>query len=219
VVERNEGGFGDWLREQLQVRGWTQSEFAARAGVRSQRISYWLRGVHPSSRHVPAIARALGLSAEAVYRALAGNAMTERAFHSPRSVADILTDAMVSAPVAVPVVRPADARLGADAPILDFLYLPTSYRSDPPRRLFALAVADAGMESDIRTGDTVVVDAARTPAAGDVGLLWASGAVRVARYAEIGGRRVWRADASGETVTGDPLGVVVLIQRTLGGDR
>jgi transcriptional regulator with XRE-family HTH domain len=216
-VDREEG-FASWLREQLQIRGWSQTDFAARMGIRSQRVSSWMRGVEPRSRYVHLIARTLGFSAETVFRAIAGATMTEAGFHSPRSITDLLTDAMAMAPVPVPLVRASDAHLKADAPASAYLYLPTSYRADPPKRYFALLAPDDAMMPDIKTWDALVIDPESRPKVNDIAVIATDDGISVARLTEIGARRLYRQDATGETVTAkrasDLLGVVIVTIRS-----
>jgi phage repressor protein C with HTH and peptisase S24 domain len=217
-VENAGSGFAGWLGEQLGVRGWTQKEFAARAGIDPQRVSGWLAGRNPSSKYVPTIARTLGFSAETVYRAIAGHAMTEAGFQSPRSIADAVTEVSALLPVVVPLIRSSEARMRAGAPVVDYLYLPMSYRTDPPKRYFALLAPDDAMLPDIRTWDALVIDPDARPKVNDITVIATNDGISVARLTEIGARRLYRQDATGETVTAkrasDLLGVVIVTIRS-----
>ena len=62
--------FGDWLRQKIEKRGWDQSELARRTGLAHGQISRFISGSrHPGPNPCIAIADALGLSREEVFRA------------------------------------------------------------------------------------------------------------------------------------------------------
>jgi len=61
-----------WLNEQIQDRGWTQNELARRVGITSGGMSQIMtRKILPSSDFCVAVAQALGVPPEQVFR-LAG---------------------------------------------------------------------------------------------------------------------------------------------------
>jgi transcriptional regulator with XRE-family HTH domain len=216
-VETDEESFADWLRRHIDSRGWDQTEFARQLDIRSQTVSSWMRGVEPRARMVPHIARALGFSAETVIRAIAGASVTEAGFHSPRSITAMLTDAVAVAPVPVPLIRVSDARLKAQAPATDYLYLPTAFRTDRRKRYFALVAPDDAMHPEITTGDTLVIDPSARPIVNDIVVIAAAEGISLGRLTDMSGLRFYRQDATGETVTparaSDVLGVVVVTFR------
>ena len=54
--------FADWLREQLNARGWSQNELARRAGVTSAAVSYVMTELRaPGPEFCRGVARALGI--------------------------------------------------------------------------------------------------------------------------------------------------------------
>jgi SOS-response transcriptional repressor LexA len=213
-VETDEESFADWLRRHIHARGWDQTEFARQLDIPSQTVSSWMQGVEPRTRTIPRIARVLGLPAETVIRAITGMAVTEAGFQSPRSITEMLTDAVAIAPLPVPLIRASDARLKADAPATDYLYLPTGFRTGRRKRYFALVAPDDAMRPEIRTGDTLVIDPTARPTVGDIVVIAAAGGIILGRLTEIGGLRVYLQDATGETVTprraSELLGVVVV---------
>jgi hypothetical protein len=159
------------------------------------------------TQSIPVIARTLALPAGVVFREIEG-AMSESAFRSSRSCPDDLAAALASAPMPVPLIHASEVRTAIVAPILGYLYLPFTYRSDPPHRSFAILAPDAAMEPAIMQGDAVIVDANLRPE---------PERVITARQAEISGRRTYHQDATGATVTArradDPAGAVIATQR------
>ena len=62
--------FGDWLKKELNKRGWVQSELARRSGIPQGQISNVIRGIRqPGPESCIAIGQALGISREEVFRA------------------------------------------------------------------------------------------------------------------------------------------------------
>jgi transcriptional regulator with XRE-family HTH domain len=63
--------FSDWLLEQLNERGWSQSELSHLTGLTRQAISYYLSGKskQPDEFALQKIAKAFKLPPEDVYRA------------------------------------------------------------------------------------------------------------------------------------------------------
>ena len=63
--------FSDWLIEQMKQKGWTQAELARHAGIPRQIISNYVNRQRekPDSDVLIAIARALNLPPETVFRA------------------------------------------------------------------------------------------------------------------------------------------------------
>lgn len=63
--------FAEWLNKQLQVRNWSQSELANKAGIHRQVISSYIGGQRqkPDAEILLTIARALKLPPEEVLRA------------------------------------------------------------------------------------------------------------------------------------------------------
>lgn len=63
--------FSHWLQEQISKLGISQSEFARRAGISRQAISNYINGqrMNPDGETLDAIARALKLPPETVFRA------------------------------------------------------------------------------------------------------------------------------------------------------
>lgn len=62
--------FKDWLRRELQERGWDQAELVRRTGASSSLVSYWLSGARVPQRHsCEDIAAALGLPVQIVLEA------------------------------------------------------------------------------------------------------------------------------------------------------
>jgi transcriptional regulator with XRE-family HTH domain len=200
------------------LRDWEQSDFASRAGVSRQRVSTWVAGSVPRTENLPTIARTLGVSAETIFRVIEGAPMAESAFHPTRSFADALADASLLAPVAVPLIRAADARLSATAPPTEYVYLPPAYRANPPKRYFALRAPDDAMAPAILTGDTLVIDPDLRPVIDAIAVVAGASGITVGRLVAVGKRRYYRQDATGDTVTtrraGDLLGVVVMTIRT-----
>lgn len=65
-----ETDFADWLRNQLEQRGWTQSELSRRSGVSPAQITRVLSGERGlGEKSISALAKALNLPVETVFRA------------------------------------------------------------------------------------------------------------------------------------------------------
>lgn len=61
--------FTNWLVEELQKRGWTQSEFARRAGITAPTVSRVLSGDNnPGEEFARGVGRAFGMPVESVLR-------------------------------------------------------------------------------------------------------------------------------------------------------
>lgn len=80
--------FGDWLKNQIKQKGMTQAELAKRIKVTPSLISHLLAGDRgTTTENIVAIARALNIPPEEVFRASAGivipnpNRFTEKAEH------------------------------------------------------------------------------------------------------------------------------------------
>ncbi len=73
--------FGDWLKKELDKRGWVQAELARRSGVPQGQISNIIRGIRqPGPEPCIAIGQALGVSREEIFQArgwLLSNAETD----------------------------------------------------------------------------------------------------------------------------------------------
>ena len=61
--------FPDWLRHQLNRRGWSQAEFARQLGVKPGVVSHWFKGRRPSPASCDKIADVLGMQPSDVLRA------------------------------------------------------------------------------------------------------------------------------------------------------
>ncbi len=62
--------FGDWLKKELDKRGWVQAELARRSGVPQGQISNIIRGIRqPGPEPCSAIGQALGVSREEIFQA------------------------------------------------------------------------------------------------------------------------------------------------------
>ena len=62
--------FGDWLKKELDKRGWAQAELARRSGVPQGQISNIIRGIRqPGPEPCIAIGQALGVSREEIFQA------------------------------------------------------------------------------------------------------------------------------------------------------
>ena len=53
--------FGVWLADQLEERGWNQTEFAEKSGIPEGNVGTWLRRKRPSAERCVDIATALGV--------------------------------------------------------------------------------------------------------------------------------------------------------------
>lgn len=72
--------FGDWLRDQLERRGWNTLHFAEVAGVTPSLPYKWLENQNrPSPRHCQSIATALRLDLDAVLLAAGHRPRSDRA--------------------------------------------------------------------------------------------------------------------------------------------
>ncbi len=59
--------FQNWLKGELKIRGWSQSEFAKRAGgIAQSTVSTWIKGGIPNLDGYVAIAQALEIPLQAV---------------------------------------------------------------------------------------------------------------------------------------------------------
>lgn len=61
--------FGEWLNQELELRGWSQSEAARRGGVAPSTIQQVVSGTtQPGPKLCKAVARAFGMPEEEVFR-------------------------------------------------------------------------------------------------------------------------------------------------------
>jgi transcriptional regulator with XRE-family HTH domain len=60
--------FAEWLKEQLQAKGWKRAELARRSGLKEATFTYIFKGRKPRADTCSAIARALGIEEEEVFR-------------------------------------------------------------------------------------------------------------------------------------------------------
>jgi len=58
--------FGTWFLTELQLRGWSQADFARKSGTQSRRISEWIHRANPDLDSVVKIADTLNLSISTV---------------------------------------------------------------------------------------------------------------------------------------------------------
>jgi transcriptional regulator with XRE-family HTH domain len=62
--------FAEWLRDQINLHGWSQAEFSRRSGISAPQITRLLnREQRPGEDSIIGISRALGLPTETVLRA------------------------------------------------------------------------------------------------------------------------------------------------------
>jgi transcriptional regulator with XRE-family HTH domain len=62
--------FSDWLAEQMRVRGWGNADLAKAAKINRQVVWGWLnRNKQPSEEMLQAVAKALAMDVQEVYRA------------------------------------------------------------------------------------------------------------------------------------------------------
>lgn len=62
--------FADWLTEQMNKKKWSNADLANAAGINRQVVWGWLnRGKQPTKEMLQAVAKALGIPIEQVYRA------------------------------------------------------------------------------------------------------------------------------------------------------
>jgi len=80
------GNFSEWLNDELERRGWSQSEAARRGGISSQMISVVLsETANPGLETLRGIARAFRMPLEDVFR-LAGILPHRRVIGEPRAL-------------------------------------------------------------------------------------------------------------------------------------
>jgi transcriptional regulator with XRE-family HTH domain len=62
--------FGDWLRQEIERRGWSQSELARRIETHPSLVSKWIRGLQkPQPRQCEKLAAAFGINRNFIMRA------------------------------------------------------------------------------------------------------------------------------------------------------
>lgn len=90
--------FADWLRDELERRGWSQSDLARKAGVHRQVINSYInhRRGKPDEDILRRVARAFGYSPETVFRAAGllppkpeSSELTEKIVHLVNQMDDI----------------------------------------------------------------------------------------------------------------------------------
>lgn len=61
--------FGQWLLENLEIKGWSQSELARRCRVKPSTVSKWISGENkPSPENIVDMAPLLGVTPEEIFR-------------------------------------------------------------------------------------------------------------------------------------------------------
>lgn len=69
--------FSRWLQDQLDARGWTQSDLANKAGINRQVVYGWLGGKKPTAENLVLVAKAFEISPMEILR-VAGVLPTEK---------------------------------------------------------------------------------------------------------------------------------------------
>jgi transcriptional regulator with XRE-family HTH domain len=129
------GVFGDWLREELAERGWTQTAFASRLpvsrGVESKQshVSKWLRNERRPSPHSCAmIAKALDLPIHDVL-VMAGHHeldMELTSHHELASQPGNVRDQLISL-----IYKTPEERLQYLLPLVQMIYQESEHRQKP----------------------------------------------------------------------------------------
>lgn len=153
--------FSDWLKTQMQIRGFSSAELSRRTKISPSTVSKWLKGIgFPDTSSCAKLADALKLPLDDVYRA-AGHPSAEAP--SPRNILsfeDKIRGTMAELLAAKPIeIRILDqtASAGPGDEILDSF----GYLSQPRaagRNISAIRVHGNSMEPVLSDGDVVFVD-------------------------------------------------------------
>ncbi len=207
---------GRLLREQRTRHNWKQEVLARKAQLDPSYISKLERGATgnvPPKETLEKLAYAYQLPVEDLLKATEGARVIPST--APRPYTDILEEARMAGPVAIPVYEHPVHAGHSGVPVLDYIYAEPTFAVN--RDLLCVPVRGHCMTPRIEEGDRVIVDRGQWPEPGEVVLAVVDEEVYVRRFYRTDSQLVLRADNPEypeiETREGDIVGVVVEVRK------
>lgn len=171
---------GDFVKEEREKRGLTQRELGKLAGLTGSFISRIESGKYRGSspETLIGLATALKIKPDILYKVLYNIKNSEAKSAHAKTPDDLISELMVSMPVAIPVVASVHA---GPQEALDYAYWA---RSKDAKNLKALLVKGYCMSPLIEEGDIIIIDPDLSPSEGKILVCYNDGEIFLRKYGE-----------------------------------
>ncbi len=171
---------GEFIKKIREERGLTQEELAALSGLERGWISQLeLDNIkEPSAKKLLKLSKPLRVKLDDIYKAAGYVKESKTEYKASRTPDDLMSELMVSMPVAIPVVASVHA---GPSEALDYAYWA---RTKEAKNLKALLVKGYCMSPQIEEGDIIIIDPELSPSEGRILVCYNDGEIFLEKYGE-----------------------------------